>query len=122
MNAPFDASFRLATEPAIRIPDPKCFAAFNDYLALAVRCGAAAGLSDRAIARHAMRLIGCADTPDITTNDLAYVVAQRLARSAEPRSRIIKVLCMLAVEVPGFPVDPDEIDSIARIAIEECAA
>lgn len=105
-------------------PDPQCLAAGVEHALLAVRCFAAAGLSDQQIARRMLDLAGVSS--DVNTapvgdrSDAARAVARLCAIMDLPLRHIIAILAYLAAEVPGWP-DADENAAIAQAAVAEFA-
>ena len=117
LNAP-DLEFQdvLAAVEAWQ-PDAACLAAGDEYVALALRCYAAAGLCDAQIICRVLDHLGS----DVRRN-LAAGIAYHCAISGMTFSEIIDVMVDLAVEVPGWIDDPDEIKFLVRSAIAECEA
>lgn len=114
-------TFDLAAAVERWQPDPECLAAGDRYLDLAVRCYAAAGLSDRQLARRAGIQLGYKLPPPWLDDDAAGLIAWHCAEGGLPFHQVIAVLVYLATEVPGSPDDPDELAWIARQAVREAA-
>jgi len=101
------------------LPDRGCLVAGDRYLDWALRSYAAAGLSDEGIARRIADQVG---PPPVHLSDGAWAVATHLAAAGATFNQIIDILVRLASEVPGWPVDPDELAYVARAAIAEFGA
>jgi hypothetical protein len=99
-------------------PDVHCISAGDAYAGLAVRTYAAAGLSDSQIAQR-MRLDAAADPPFIERYDAAFALARHGARVGASARQIVAWLAHLAVEVPCWPDNPEEIASMTRAALQE---
>jgi hypothetical protein len=101
-------------------PDGTCIAAGDGHIILAVRCFAAAGLSDRAIARR-IRLFGdYADLPDIERCDAAVAVARHGAIAGASAREIVELLARLSLEVACWlPDDPEAIAALTAAALRE---
>ena len=100
-------------------PDADCAASGDAHVTLAVRCFAAAGMNNTAIA-HRMRLFGGdPEPPDIGGCDAALALARHGALAGASAHQIVLWLVRLAFEVPCWPDDPDEIAAIVRSAIAE---
>jgi hypothetical protein len=103
-------------------PDPRCIAAGDEHALLALRCWAAARLSDAQITRRILDLAGaCADvdTPEFECWSAAWAVARHAVWCGLPAKRVARLLGRLSVLLPGSPDQPDEIASITRAAISE---
>jgi hypothetical protein len=101
-------------------PDPNCIRAGDEHVTLAVRCYAAGGLSDVAIAQR-IRLFGdYADLPDIERCDAAVAVARHGAIAGASPREIVEQLARLALEVPCWlPDDPEQIAALTAAAMRE---
>ncbi|HEX3403695.1 MAG TPA: hypothetical protein VHT74_25560 [Acetobacteraceae bacterium] len=119
LNAP-DLEFQdvLAAVEAWQ-PDAACRAAGDEYVALALRCYAAAGLCDAQIIRRVLDQVGI-DAPDTDRYAAAVALARHCAKMDLPLNRIIAVLAHPAVHVPCFP-NADDIAEIAIAALAEFA-
>lgn len=99
--------------------DGQCLATGDEYLHLALRCYAAAILSDAEIAQRVTDQAGISfDAPD--QYEAACVIARHCALMDVPLRKIIALLAYLAAEIPCWP-DADDIAEIAEAAIAECA-
>jgi hypothetical protein len=114
-------NYTLAAFEAWR-PDAGCVAAGDQYAGYAIRCYAAAGLSDAAVRRRYLRFAGePIEPPEVDRHDAAVALARHAALAGAPKRQIIAWLTRLTVEVPCWPDDPDEIAAIARAAVREMA-
>jgi hypothetical protein len=102
-------------------PDAVCIAAGDEHAVLAVRCYAAAGLSDAAIAQHLQQFRADLEPLDIGRYDAALAVARHGAVVGAPARQIVAWLVYLACEVPAWPDDPHEIAAMARAVAAEMA-
>jgi hypothetical protein len=100
-------------------PDAVCIAAGDEHAYLALRCFAASGLSDAAIARRLRRFGADLQPPDIGRYDAALALARHGALVGAPARQIVTWLVYLACEVPCWPDDPHEIAAMARGAMAE---
>ena len=100
-------------------PDADCIASGDEYAVLAVRCYAAAGLSDTAIAQRIWLFGAEVCPPVIDRYDAALALARHGAIVAAPARQIVTWLAYLAQVVPGWPDDPAEIASMTRAALQE---
>ena len=100
-------------------PDADCIARGDEYAVLAVRCYAAAGLSDTAIAQRIWLFGAEVGPPDIDRYDAALALARHGAIVGAPARQIVTWLAYLAQVVPGWPDDPAEIASMTRAALQE---
>jgi hypothetical protein len=98
-------------------PDPTCLAAGDEYVDLAIRCFAAAGLCDRQIDLRLGRT-----APEIERFSAALAVARHAAWSGLRPQRIAHLLGRLSIWLPGSPDDPDEIASLVRAAVAEVSS
>jgi hypothetical protein len=100
-------------------PDPACLAALAEHVGIAIRCGAAAGLSDAQIAAFVRDLASVSTVDDTTSRqDAAIAVARHCAMMGLPPRQIVAHLMRLEAEVPCWP-DADEVASIVQGAIAE---
>ena len=100
-------------------PDPDCVAAGNEYCLLAARCYAAAGLGDRSIRWRFLHYAGPEiDPPEIEHCDAALALARHGAIVGASAPEIVAWLARLALEVPCWPDDPEQIASIALAALQ----
>jgi hypothetical protein len=97
-------------------PDPEVVHAGDRHAILALRCWAAAGLSDRQIARRMAELTPPAD--DTAAFAAATAVARHAAVVGLPLHRVVALLASLAAELPASP-DADELADIATAAVKE---
>jgi hypothetical protein len=102
-------------------PDAVCIAAGDEHAYLALRCYAAAGLSDAAIAQHLRRLDADLQPLNIGRHDAALALARHGALVGAPARQVVAWLVFLACEVPCWPDDPYEIAAMARAAMVEMA-
>lgn len=101
-------------------PDAACIEAGDEHLTLALRCWAAAMLSDAQITdrlRAVASSFGCQ-----RYDEAAIFVARHCAIAGAPYAEIIDVLVELAVIAPAWPDDPDWIAWVARSVIAESAS
>lgn len=106
-------------------PDAECIAKGDEYLTLALRCYAAAGLCDAQIARRLLDLAGVS-TPDeysiaIGPETAAVIIARHLALCGMCARDITLVLADCGGMLPAWPDDPDLLIHIANHAVEEAA-
>lgn len=104
--------------PAV-VPDPNCLAAGDAHLDLAVRCYAAAIMSDDEIDRRVLDRLGIAPEPELERHTAAWAVARHAVWSGLPSKRIARLLGRLSIWLPGSPDEPDTIAAIIRSAIQE---
>ena len=97
-------------------PDAAGVATGDGFLILAVRCFAAAGLWDAEIEARLLQHMGPEPWSSTTA---ATALARHGAASGATSRQITEWLTYLAVEVPGWPDDPDLIAVIARTAVRE---
>jgi hypothetical protein len=91
----------------------------DEHAVLAVRCYAAAGLSNAAIAQR-IRLFGAdLEPPDIERYDAAVALARHGAVVGALARQIVVWLVHLACKVPCWPDDPHEIAAMVRGAMAE---
>jgi hypothetical protein len=97
-------------------PDVRLITAGDEAAVVTLRCYAAAGLSNW---RSTARLLWIANVDaDIEPHDLAVALAHHCAFGGLSFANIVAILCRLAVEVPLWPNNPEEITSIAADAVE----
>jgi len=107
------------------LPDAGVIAAGDEYLDLALRCYAAAILSDAQLSRRVIERMPCEvlccteDTGDRYA--AAVAIARHCAAMDVPLRKIIALLAYLSAEIPCWP-DADDIAGIAEAAIAECIA
>jgi hypothetical protein len=95
-------------------PDPICLRAGDEHLTLAIRCFAAAGLSDAQVTGRVCDLIGVSLPEPPERCSAAVAIAQHLAVCGMREREIVLVLADLAGQLPAWPDDPDELIWIAR--------
>jgi hypothetical protein len=102
-------------------PDPACLAAGEEYVDLALRSFAAAGLSDLSIIRRLLRCAGYALTHDDPPwpDEAMIAVARHAAFCGLPEQQIGRLLARLSTELPDCVRDPSEIASWVRAACQE---
>jgi hypothetical protein len=100
-------------------PGAQVLDAGDEHLDLAVRCYAAAGLSDRQITDRVLGELGIG-APGFERREAAWAIARHCALMDLPLRQIIAVLAHLTAEVPGWP-DADENAAIAQAAVAEFA-
>jgi hypothetical protein len=98
-------------------PDARCIVAGDEYLALTLRCYAAAGLSDQQLTHRVLDQVDY----DMRHDAAAIAVARHCAWAGMTFAEIVDVLVYLAAEVPSWIDQPDAITSLVRDAIEEAA-
>jgi hypothetical protein len=105
------------------LPDAGCLSRGDEYVVLAQRCFAAGGLSDHGIASRFVARLGLewAALSDDAPDTAAQAVARHGALSGIPERQIVQWLAWLSAELPAWPDDPDELATIARGAVAECA-
>jgi hypothetical protein len=120
MNAIFPATAFLTIEATTAWqPDVGCIVNGDEHALLAVRCYAAAGLSDAAITQR-LRIFGAyADPPETGRYDAALALARHGAFVGAPPREIVAWLAYLALQVPCWPDDPEEIASMTYAALRE---
>jgi hypothetical protein len=100
-------------------PDAGCIAAGDEYAVLAVRSYAAAGLGDAAIAHRIQLLTVELDPLDVGCDDAAFALARHGVIVGASARDIVGWLAQLALEVPGWPDDPEKLAWITRTALRE---
>jgi hypothetical protein len=99
-------------------PDSACMATGDEHAIFAVRCYAAAGLGDTAIAQR-IRIFGAeSDLPDIERYDAVLALSRHCALVGVPGRQIVALLAHLAPYVPGWPDDPKELAAITHAALQ----
>jgi hypothetical protein len=100
-------------------PDETCLGAGDEHVALAVRCYAAGGLANSEIARR-IRLFGAdADPQDIDQHAAARALARHAAIAGASPREIVELIARLALEVPCWPDDPEQIAALTAAALRE---
>ena len=100
-------------------PDPTCIAAGDEHVLLAVRCFAAGGLSDAAITRRLRQTATELEPLGFGRYDAVLALARHGAVTDAPATEIVGWLAQLALQVPCWPDDPEELASITRTALQE---
>ena len=97
-------------------PDAVCLAAGDEHAHLALRCFAGAGLSDAAIAQRLWQPFGA--TPECC-DDAAIALARHGALVGASAHEIVKWIAGLALVVPCWPDDPEQIAMMSAAALRE---
>lgn len=109
-----DALEPITTTESRKLPDLRCIAAGDEHLDLAVRCFAAAGLSDRQLAR---RIIDHQLAPT-DLHDAAVALARHCAVCGMRAREIALALADVAGALPAWPDDPEYLIWLAREAFK----
>jgi hypothetical protein len=102
-------------------PDKACLEAGDEYVALMLRCWAAAGLSDQQIVDRILdqlAITASVGAPPDRYGTALIVVARHCASVGMTLTNIIAILAHLAVEIPCWP-SADEIAAVAQSAVAE---
>jgi hypothetical protein len=102
-------------------PDTHCVAKGDEYAGLALRCYAAAGLGDAAIAQRMRLLAGNDEVAVVRHQDAALALARHGVAVGASARQIVTWFAWLAHQVPLWPDDPEEIAALVRLALlEDC--
>jgi hypothetical protein len=120
-DSPLMQRHSILTVEAVRVwqPDASCIAAGDEHATLAVRCYAAGGCGDAAIAQRMRLFVVDLDPQDVGRYNAAFAVARHGVIVGASDSDIVRCLAQLALELPDWPDDPEELAWITRTARRE---
>jgi hypothetical protein len=100
-------------------PESAGMATGDEHAIFAVRCYAAAGLGNTAIAQRIRNFGAEPDLPNIERYDAVLALSRHCALVGVPGRQIVTLFAHLTPYVPGWPDDPKELAAITHAALQE---